>query len=489
MSKDLIDLKRMETALVRAELANPGLAPRRELERVRYLLGFARLDVFQPGAALIGAPNDREDVSLGEELAGFRGLVLDRLEGPLRIEKDPAQRLRLSIEALSELTEPLEREREVVLARREGSRFSREELDAEAGRKVLVSVAGGGGGAGHVYIGAYQRMEEAGIVPDYLIGSSIGAVLGIFRASAMPGRWDDWIAIAKGLDRRTLFSPITMNRRFGFPGALSLHIDQAIGDDFLGADDQPLRIRDLPIPFEAVVAGVRRGSTERQPARFRRAPRISARSSPRRLSPSVGARLLRVGSFFNPRVTRPIVLGADELTAEFDAIHAAGFSAAIPGVLHYDIRDPDSHMVPLLEELFEREEVSALVDGGVAANVPAEIAWRRIQAGKLGTRNAFLLAFDCFHPRRDPGHIWLQPITRAVQLQMVSNVRFADWLHRFERTLSPVNLVPPPEQFDAAVGWGRNSVEALLPMLSRLLEPVSWDEPQRKRRAKLLGRG
>ncbi len=415
--------------------------------------------------------------------------MLDRLEGPLRIEKDPAQRLRLSLEALTELSEPLEREREVVLARRDGSRFSREELDAEAGRKVLVSIAGGGGGAGHVYIGAYQRMEEAGIVPDYLIGSSIGAVLGIFRASAVPGRWDEWIAIAKGLDRRTLFSPITMNRRFGLPGALSLHIDQAIGDDFLGADGRPLQIRDLPIPYEAVVAGVRRGSTERQPARFRRTPRITSRTSPRRLNPSVAARLLRVGSFFNPQVTRPIVLGADELTAEFDAIHAAGFSAAIPGVLHYDIRDPDSHMVPLLEELFEREEVSALVDGGVAANVPAEIAWRRIQAGKLGTRNAFLLAFDCFHPRRDPGHIWLQPITRAVQLQMVRNVRFADWLHRFERTLSPVNLVPPPEQFDAAVGWGRNSVEALLPMLSRLLEPVSWDEPARSRRTKLLRRG
>ncbi len=52
----MIDLKRMETALVRAELANPGVAPRRELDRLRYLLGFARLDVFQPGAALSGAP-------------------------------------------------------------------------------------------------------------------------------------------------------------------------------------------------------------------------------------------------------------------------------------------------------------------------------------------------------------------------------------------------------------------------------------------------
>jgi hypothetical protein len=191
--------------------------------------------------------------------------------------------------------------------------------------------------------------------------------------------------------------------------------------------------------------------------------------------PGAVTRLWQVAAFFDPRVVKPIVLGGDRLTGALNALDAAGFAAAIPGVLHYDADPADVRSHRLLDRLLEREEVAALVDGGVAANVPVEIAWRRIQAGRIGTRNAVYLAFDCFHPQWDPRHLWLQPITQAVQLQMTRNAPFADWIVRFEPTLSPLDLAPEPERLERAIEWGRASIEPVLPLLERLLEPVGWD--------------
>jgi hypothetical protein len=157
-------------------------------------------------------------------------------------------------------------------------------------------------------------------------------------------------------------------------------------------------------------------------------------------------------------------------------------------VLHYDIPDPDPVTAEILGALFEREELAALVDGGVTANVPAELAWRRVQTGRLGTRNAFVLAFDCFHPQWDPRHLWLQPITQAVALQLARDARYADWIVRFEPTLSPLSLVPAPETIDLAIEWGRASVEPQIPLLERALEPVWWDDPPPSRRRRFWRR-
>ena len=111
--------------------------------------------------------------------------------------------------------------------------------------------------------------------------------------------------------------------------------------------------------------------------------------------------------------------------------------------------------------------------------MPVGLAWRSVHDGKLGTRNAVYLAFDCFHPQWDPKHLWLQPITQAVQLQMTQNAPFAHWVVRFEPTLSPLNLLPTAPALDEAIGWGRSSIEEALPILRRLLEPVTWSNQTR----------
>ena len=113
-------------------------------------------------------------------------------------------------------------------------------------------------------------------------------------------------------------------------------------------------------------------------------------------------------------------------------------------------------MVPILDDLLMENDIAAIVDGGAASNVPVELAWKRVRDGKLGTRNACYLAFDCFHPQWDPKHLWLVPITQAIQLQMVRNAPYADHLVRFAPTLSPANLAPSVATIDRACEWGQH---------------------------------
>lgn len=477
----LLTLDKAEVALVRADLAVSG-APPADIRRLRYLLGFARLTEFQPGAALEGRTNGRPDINVGPQVEPLRARILDELADPLRAETDPMRRLRLALDALERLDGPLRAARSTLLDRHAGD-FSAAELDAECGRKRLVVAAGGGGGAGWVYFGAMRRLEEEGVIPSYILGSSIGSLLGLLRSRAEHPDWASYIALAHGLDRRNLFAPISTKRRHGLPGLLALRLQSSIGHLFTKEDGTPTRMNELAIPYECVVAGVRRAAFDKLPRRFRataasmmRRAAPLARYSQRSLAPAIATRMWQVAAFFDPRVVKPIIFGGDALTAECDAVDAAGFSCAIPGVLHYDIAKTNERMDKLLTELADREQISALVDGGVASNVPAEQAWRRVRAGKLGTRNTFVLAWDCFHPQWDPRHLWLQPITQAVSLQHVRNAPFADWIVRFSPTLSPLDLVPESARFDKSLDWGQAAIEPVLPMLNRMLEPVGWDD-------------
>ena len=53
-------------------------------------------------------------------------------------------------------------------------------------RKKLGFALGSGGSRGVAHIGFLQAMEEAGIRPDYITGSSMGAVVGGCYAAGVP---------------------------------------------------------------------------------------------------------------------------------------------------------------------------------------------------------------------------------------------------------------------------------------------------------------
>ncbi|CAM2915208.1 patatin-like phospholipase family protein [Skermania piniformis] len=476
-------LQHMEAALVRAQLAHPDVLSDEQFRRLRYLLSFARLNVFEPGAAGPHGRRGRGDVTVGPELASLRRRVLDALHEPLRNQQDLRQRLIDAQAALPHLIEPLETERGAVLARHVAD-FAPDELEREVCCKALVSVLGGGGGAGYVYIGGMQRLATDGIVPDYVLGSSFGSIVGGIISRVSPIPIDEYIAWAKSVTYRGIVGTESSRRRrrHGLPGLFALRFDEFADPLFRRADGERMTLRDAAIPYETVVAGVRRQSFDQLQDRFRRAELAALKLGSLPLlrhgaGALVAARLWQVAAFIDNQMVKPIVLGGDPLTAGLNTVDAIGFSCAIPGILHHESHDPA--MYPILDELLAARDVSALVDGGAASNVPIELAWRRVQDGRLGTRNVFVYAWDCMHPQWDPKHLWLQPITQAIRVQMVRNAPFADRIVRFRPTLAVSTLAARPEAIDRALGWGRTSVEPSLPMVRTMLEMIWWDADHR----------
>lgn len=470
-------LQKMENRLVRHSLRKPEVLSAEQLRRLRYLLNFARLGDFEPGAAGPGGTRGRGDVSVGAELAPWRAKVAEALQGPLRAERDPVIALTAARDALGNLAAEQDEQRR-QLAQRHAGDFSLAELDAEVGYKKLVTVLGGGGGSGFVYVGGMQALLESGSTPDYLIGSSFGSILGSVVGRIRPVPIDDYVEWAKTVSFRAILGPERLTRRHGLTGAFALNFDKFADAMFRREDGEPMRMSDLAIPFDAVVAGVRRQPFAALPSRYRNQSlaALNLRSIPYLpigVGPQIATRLWQTAAFIDPRVVTPLVIGGDNPDRDVNVVDAASFSSAIPGVLHHETKDPA--MEPLFDALLADNDVAALVDGGAASNVPVELAWKRVRDGRLGTRNACYLAFDCFHPQWDPKHLWLVPITQAIQLQMVRNAPYADHLVRFSPTLSPVNLAPSAATIDRACQWGRASVEPAVPVVSALLQPIWWE--------------
>ncbi len=470
-------LQRMEKRLVRLSLDHPAVLSSEELRKLRYVLNFARLTDFEPGAAGPGGTRGRGDIAVGDELAQWRARVADVLHGPLREERNSVTALTTARDVLAGLVDDQDEQRR-RLVERHANHCSAAEIDAEVGFKKLVVVMGGGGGAGFVYIGGMQCLLESGQVPDYMIGSSFGSIMGAVAGRALPVPIEEYVDWVKTVSYRAILGPERMTRRHGLTGLFSLRFDQFARALFRREDGEPMRMSDLAIPFDAVLAGVRKRSFDALPSRFRRQELAALRLRfiphlPIGIGPQVAARMWQVAAFIDSRVVKAIVVGGDELTCDLNVVDAASFSSAIPGVLHHETSDP--RMVELLDALLDTNDSAALVDGGTASNVPVELAWKRVRDGRLGTRNACYLAFDCFHPQFEPRHLWLIPIAQAIQLQMLRNIPYTDHLVRFAPTLSPVNLAPSAAAIDRACAWGRRSVDGAIPLMSALRQPTWWE--------------
>ena len=469
-AKTLLKLQRMEMSLVRASLAQPSFLLDKEYALLRYALGFARLHRFVPGAAL-GAPPRAElevDQSIVEPL---RELVLRVLYPSLRAAESARARLGACAAAVAPLAVAVSAARSELL-RRHGEALSAAELDAEVGRKALVTIAGGGGGAGYVYIGAAARLRAEGLSSDYLVGASIGALIGAFLARSRQLDVEGLMAWAKALRVRDMFARPYIGATHTLPGITRLHL-HGMQRIMSHPDGSPLRLKDLEIPYEAVIAGVRSRVYDHLPATLREI--VFRGASGKSFSRLLAERMLLLGAFVNPNVARALVLGRDESTRDIRVIDAVGLSAAIPAVLQYEPPQRDARSDEILEQLRRQEDVLLFADGGVASNVPARIAWEGVHGGRIGTRNAFYLALDCFHPQWDARHLWLWPVTQAVQLQLPSQRPYFDWLMRFEPTLSPVNLLPSAADFEQAFQWGWAQADVMIPFLRTALQPVSWE--------------
>jgi len=111
-------------------------------------------------------------------------------------------------------------------------------------RRSRIGLALGGGAArGWTHIGVVRALEEIGLRPDIITGTSIGAVVGGCYAA---GELDSLEAFARGLTRRRVFGLLDLN--FAGSGLISGNRLSKLIETRLGAT----RIEDLPKRFVAV---------------------------------------------------------------------------------------------------------------------------------------------------------------------------------------------------------------------------------------------
>src|SRR6201995_503009 len=118
-------------------------------------------------------------------------------------------------------------------------------------RKPVIGLALGGGAArGFSHIGIVKTLIAHGIVPDVVVGTSIGAVVGGAYAAGHLDRLEEW---ARSLQPRNIlgYLDIRLNGSGLIGGAkLAAQLESAMGQTL---------IEDLPIKFATVATEVRTG--------------------------------------------------------------------------------------------------------------------------------------------------------------------------------------------------------------------------------------
>jgi NTE family protein len=128
-----------------------------------------------------------------------------------------------------------------------------EAKDHAGGKRVGSSIGlvlGSGAARGFAHIGVMRALQEHGIVPDIIVGTSMGALVGGCYANKQLDTLEDW---ARSLTRRRIISYLDV--RIGGSGLigggrLANRLEESIGDT---------AIEDLPIRFAAIATEIGTG--------------------------------------------------------------------------------------------------------------------------------------------------------------------------------------------------------------------------------------
>ncbi len=451
--------EQMEDVLLRMSVAAPDDLHTDAVDTLRYILNFAKLQRVRN--------RDGEDVDVQDYLAPHAWRVRQELGRRLLEERSLWGAMRV-VPAL--VAETRDRRRRML----EHFPLDSASLEAEVCERQLVVVCGGGGGAGYAYAGAWTLLHRRGLVPQLLAGTSIGALMGIFRARRKIFDGAHLVEAARRLSWEKVFRVLQTENRYGLPATLRLYLRAAIGSLFHNVEGQPLRFSDLEIPLLIMTTGISVEALKHDLSYYEHylddavSPGILAK-------PSRLARIATVADILRefvetPEALREVVFGSDPATYDADIIDAAGFSASIPGLIHYDVLRDDKHMKNLLDDLYARYGITRLIEGGVVNNVPARPAYAEVMSGRLGRRNPFVLALDCFPPRIRS--LWFYGIQQLVRPNVLRYLPYANEYHAFEKTLNPVNLVPPLPQLTAAMNDSIGELEPKMPVIQRFLSPI-----------------
>ncbi len=472
----LRELQRLELELMRAVVADPTwLAPHDE-SAVRWALSLARIS----SVHVRPEEGDARVVDIGHATDPLR-LRLHTLLAPcFDADKLSRDALRAQMPAIKTLA----RTERAEILRLFGDRLPPAALDRATRRRPLALVMGGGGGTGYVYIGALAVLDEAGITPSVIAGTSMGSLLGAFRARTKHFSLGNVRQLLQRLSWRKVFRLFDTESRFGLPATLKLSLREVIGHEFLvgengeapvrrrGNDPQQryLRMNELAIPLRVTIAGLVQGERAVDVKGY--ADLLKDVDTASALKRRAGV-MARVFAELGGQPVRPIYVGGDELTREFDVLDAVGFSSSVPGIIHYDILRDDPRMVGLVQQLVVREGVSRLVDGGLIDNLPAKEAWRAIQDGAApGERDPFVLSLDAFAPQLTTRHLLFLPLMRIAAENSRAGRDQSHLVVTFKNVLSPLSVVPTPTEFLRAVENGRREMAPHIPLIRKMIGPI-----------------
>jgi len=448
---------RLEQRIVSLHVAHPDEVSQRVVDALRYVVSFARLTAVRN--------RDGDDVDVQGPLALHAAQLRDELTQRLT----QTTHLRDAAHILPELTARTRRVRASLL---EHLPIDEGSLEEEVTTRKLVVVSGGGGGAGYVYPGCYDELERNGLVPDLMVGTSIGSLMSMFRARRRQFDPAPMVQAGKMLSWTNVFRVLETEHRYGIPATLRLYLRSALGNLFKNADGEPLQMRDMEIPLYVIATGLTVQALKHDLGYYEH---LLDEEMHRGLRARVTG-MVKVLGILREFLSRPdslaeVVIGRSPGTEEFDVLDAAGFSAAIPGVIHYDVLRDDARMKRVLDTLYSEYGITRLGEGGLVANVPSRVGWESVTAGHFGRRNAFVVALDCFAPNpRSPA--WF-PLEQAVRTANVDAQRpFADVYLPFSRTLSPMNLVPTMPDLLEAMRWGREAIGPHMPFIREMMRPI-----------------
>ena len=453
----------IEEQLLLAQLQGSKGIPARALDDLRYVINFAKLTTLR-------AESTGEDIEVMGRIGPHAWKVAEKFEA--RIGRKSVD-LRALVQALPELVEDT-RERRAHLS--EDAPLERGDFDREIGHRKMVLALGGGGGCGYGYGGLFTLLDRNHLNPSLICGTSIGALIGLYRARRLRHDAAAMLEASKTLAWNKVFAIGNEPSRYGLPATLRLHLRRAIGQFFTNEDGHTMTLAELPVPMHIVVTGLKVGALKHELDYYEHFLDGDG------LKAGVVNRMNRVFKLKNlagvmkefisqPDSLQEVVFGRDPLTMASDCVDAAGFSAAIPGLIHYDIHRDDKRMHALLAELYAEYGITRMIEGGIVNNVPAKVGFASAMEGRLqGHRNVHVLAVDCFAPRVTKP--LLLPIQQVVRGNVARNQHYADLWLSLSKTLSPLNLVPSAKQISSAGRWAMSDLGAHIPYLEALFHPI-----------------
>ncbi len=459
------EIKEFDRRLLALIVERPGALHERHEALFRYAITMAQLNLFRTP--------DGNDVSLVEDVDPLRKWILESIV-PL-LPEDGAPNIETLRQIAPVLALRLDQTRTLVLERHV-NHFSHEHLDAELRQKTLALVLGGGGGSGLLHLGLFALLEEElKIVPELIVGSSMGSIMGLIRAIS---REYDPVATARALpnefDYESIFKPFTGYSRYGFPGAFHLNLLRAAHATFMQLVGHGVpRFSDLPIKLEVVATGIRTGFRI-DDSQYEKVARETSEGTPLALRKRLRLFFSAVRELSrNPRFLTQVVFGREPGTANFPVVEAVGFSCAVPGLLHFDIFHDDPETIEPLDAIFERHHLLRLCDGGVVNNVPSQVAWESVQSGSVGSRNVHIMSFDVFAPVTTGRNMIFIPIQQIARPAVVANRPYSDYHKTYKRSPSPLQIIVNSySKMKKIVEQAREQLEPDVPYLKKAMEPL-----------------